>query len=342
MQKPIARSAGAGVVLLADGHELAALQHQPAIARRIARPKSEHRHCRAVRDRRRIRVSVCGRISGVSPNTTRISSGRARSIAALRGQHRMRGAAALGLHEDFRIGQRGARLRRHRRRIGPDHDRGRRRRAAARRREHARATSGRRSRCRTFGRAERMRVPSPAASTIARQVRSTHRLHHDGAARVAARPAPSYPSRPRPESTRASHARMPESANVFKLIRSPWKPDPAAGRSAGADAFGAHHDAQTQASSGLAGPNFDMRSLTRLATWGSLPRWPWVSRSSRPIRAPAPGGWRRAGSQQRPRNRRRARRRRRTCPDPGRARGSPTRCAPWRPTASSCWRGWPP
>src|SRR6185436_6073629 len=47
--------------------------------------------------------------------------------------------------------------------------------------------------CSTFGRAERMRVPSPAASTMARQVRSLTKGCSPG--RIG-RPAPSYPSAP--------------------------------------------------------------------------------------------------------------------------------------------------
>ena len=64
----------AGVALFADGDELIALRHQPAIAGRVGRPESKHRDRCALRQRRAQRASVCGRTSGVSANITRISS----------------------------------------------------------------------------------------------------------------------------------------------------------------------------------------------------------------------------------------------------------------------------
>ncbi len=63
-----------GVALLADGDELVAAHHQPAVAVRIGGLETEHRHRGAVGQRARNSASVSGRTNGVSANTTRISS----------------------------------------------------------------------------------------------------------------------------------------------------------------------------------------------------------------------------------------------------------------------------
>ena len=83
----------------------------------------------------------------------------------------MRGAAALGLHEHLQIGEFRARIGRNIVMLGADHDGYRR----ALRLLSAVSTCPSSERpatlCSTFGREDRIRVPSPAASTIVRQVR---------------------------------------------------------------------------------------------------------------------------------------------------------------------------
>jgi hypothetical protein len=69
--------------------------------------------------------------------------------------------------------------------------------------------------CKTFGRAERMRVPSPAASTIARQVRAF----------IATSAALSYPSRQVFESRdRKPRLQLPANAAGTPLNRSTAQP----------------------------------------------------------------------------------------------------------------------
>ena len=125
--------------------------------------------------RARSRASVCGRISGVSPKTTRISSAPC-AIAAFAASTACAVPRRSRLHENLRRPAANARgLGRDRRRgpgptttavaVPP----------AARTAASTWASSERpATACSTFGRAERMRVPSPAASTIARQVRAAH------------------------------------------------------------------------------------------------------------------------------------------------------------------------
>ena len=194
-QPAIAQSDGAlgrrRVELLADGDELVAFA-SPA-GRSRSGPAGGSRAPRWPRPSRAPRASarsVCGRISGVSPKMTRTSSAP-RASAVFGRQHRMRGAAPLA---SARRSPRPARTRRASARdgvgIGPDHDRD--RRSAGLRAPppaHARAATARRSRAAPSGRAERMRVPSPAASTIARQVRSAIDSPESYG------PAPSYPSK---------------------------------------------------------------------------------------------------------------------------------------------------
>ena len=124
-----------------------------------------------MRDRAAQRASASpALISGVSPKITRMSSAPCCDRGA-RGEHRVRGAAPLGLHEHLGLRQRAPRLVGDRVRIRTDHHGGPARcRRRAPRRAHAPAASVRRSRAAPSARAERMRVPSPAASTIARQV----------------------------------------------------------------------------------------------------------------------------------------------------------------------------
>ena len=172
LHRSIARSAGAGVELLADGDELAVLQHQPPIAGRVGRAEAEHRDRRA-----------CGQCRAHSrqrlrPDQRRVAENDENIVGAARdralgGQHRMRGAAPLAPARRSPRPARPAALRpRPHRAPGPITT------AvmvppASRTASSTCASSDRPAiACSTFGRAERMRVPSPAASTIARQVRS--------------------------------------------------------------------------------------------------------------------------------------------------------------------------
>ena len=135
---------------------LAVERHQPAVAerdgalavgrvgmlddrraaRRLASPAGRSRSDRRAgipaprrprrrRARRAAAASVCGRISGVSPKITRMSSAPF-SMRRLGRQHRMRGAAPLGLHEDLSLRRECACFGRDIVMLGADHDRDRR------------------------------------------------------------------------------------------------------------------------------------------------------------------------------------------------------------------------
>ena len=160
------------VALLADCQQFVAARHQPPVAGRICRPETQHRDGGAPSQApRAMSRSVCGRTSGVSPNITRISSGR-RAIALRAASTACAVPRRCALLEDLR---RRARARAPARQ--PRRDRARPPRRYRRRPPCIAAVSTCASSvrppivCSAFGMAERMRVPSPAASTIARHVR---------------------------------------------------------------------------------------------------------------------------------------------------------------------------
>ena len=148
------------------------VEHQAAVAGRIVRPKAEHHDGCAFGQRRR----ACAQ--RLRPDQRRVAEDDQDIVGAARDrrfrrQHRMRGAAPLVLHEDLRFGRIAPRLRRHRSRVRarprPPHAVP----PASRTASSTCASSDRpATACSTFGRDERMRVPSPAASTTARQLRS--------------------------------------------------------------------------------------------------------------------------------------------------------------------------
>ena len=141
----MARSAALASSSSRMADELPALLHQPAIAARIARPKPQDRDGGALRDR------LAHARQRLRPDQRRVGENDQHIIGrpgngGLGGQHRMGGAAAIGLHENLgaRAGALG--LGRHRRRRParpPPRPRCRRPRAA--RRAHAPAASGPRS-----------------------------------------------------------------------------------------------------------------------------------------------------------------------------------------------------
>ena len=149
-----------------------ALRHQPAVAGRIGGPEAEHRDRRAIGERGAQPLERLRRGSAACRRRSPGCRRRPRSIAALRRQHRMRGAAPLGLHE---APARPAATRALRPTTsscsGPTTTAIARRFGRARPSAHAPSSERPATACSTFGRAERMRVPSPAASTIVRQVR---------------------------------------------------------------------------------------------------------------------------------------------------------------------------
>ena len=138
----------AGVVVLADGDEFVAFDDQPCRSRsdRAGRNPST---ATAAPSRQRARAAARASpalISGVSAKTTRISSAP-RAMRRLRRQHRMRGAAALALHEAFASGTTCRACRGDRILVGADHHRRcRAARLSDRARAHGRAANGRRSR----------------------------------------------------------------------------------------------------------------------------------------------------------------------------------------------------
>ena len=172
LQKPMLRSSA--VASFSSRMAISSLprSEQPAVTVGIRRAETEHRH--APRRRRAPRATwqaSPARTSGVSPNITRMSSApcamASRAISTACAVPRVRAARSI-----CACGAQRARLARHRLVVGPDHhgDLAAARRAGGRQ-AHARAACGPPSRCSAFGKAERMRVPSPAASTMARQVR---------------------------------------------------------------------------------------------------------------------------------------------------------------------------
>ena len=95
-------------------------RHQPAVAGRIGRPKSQHRDRRAVASAARSIASVCGRISGVSAKITRISSAPrsmrlARASTAWAVPRRSPARRSAPRRERARLGRDSVV-------IGPDHD----------------------------------------------------------------------------------------------------------------------------------------------------------------------------------------------------------------------------
>ena len=163
------------------------LQQQPAIARRICRPESEHRDARAIgqrstQSRQRLRRApaayrrICTRISS-APRA--IASRAASTACAVPRRSR--------LHENLAPPAATRCASRRAPRHGRAHHDGdvavrrlRRRIKHMREQRAARAIA-----CSTFGTRERMRVPSPAASTIARHVRRGIRVGSDFAASYA-------------------------------------------------------------------------------------------------------------------------------------------------------------
>ena len=175
LQSVIARSFSLASLCSRMATSLSVLDQQTAVTGRIG-----GREIRAPRPRRlaasaaRSRCKVSARISGVSANITRISSKPRASASAAPPAPHARCRAARICTRDLASGNQRAWLpsRPHR-----DRARSRPRRLARPRRATARSTCAkqrfvRRSWCSTFGSAERMRVPSPAASTTARHVLS--------------------------------------------------------------------------------------------------------------------------------------------------------------------------
>ena len=102
MQSLIARSAGAGVGLLADRHQPVALDQEPAVAGGVGGAKTEHGQRRAVLQRRAQALEGRGR------NQRRIAERDQQIVGAAgdrlaRREHRMRGAETLALNEGRRI-----------------------------------------------------------------------------------------------------------------------------------------------------------------------------------------------------------------------------------------------
>ena len=175
-QAPIAKADlalfGRSVALLTDGGKFVTLHQKPPVTLRIGRLETEHRHgrtvglaLRAISKASRPAPMACRRISpeyhrhrGRSPCAPTGRRGR------FRGRSRCSKICALGAYC--------ACVRRDCLVVGPDHDRqivGSRPTRAA----FITWASNERppSACNTFGVCDRMRVPSPAASTIARHVR---------------------------------------------------------------------------------------------------------------------------------------------------------------------------
>ena len=112
-----------------------AVGDQPPVAGRIGGAKAEHRDARVMLDRAAHPLQRLGAISGVSPKITRMSSAPLFDRGA-RGEHRVRGAAPLGLHEHLGLRQHAPRLVGDRVRVRTDHHGGRFDAGAAHRREH--------------------------------------------------------------------------------------------------------------------------------------------------------------------------------------------------------------
>ena len=160
----------ARVPLLADGHQAVPVHHEAAVAGRIGGPETQHRDACMMIDR------ATQPLERIGADQRRVAEDHQDIVGALRdgrarGQHRIGGAAPLGLNENLRLGQRAPRFIRDSIRPGPTTTAA----ASVPAPRTAASTCASIERpaigCSTFGNAERMRVPSPAASTIARQVR---------------------------------------------------------------------------------------------------------------------------------------------------------------------------
>ena len=157
---------GACVLLLADGEKLVVLRNQAAIAGRISGTEAEHGDGRAVRQRR----TQAGERARADQRRVAIDDHRSRAPAPARpgGEHGVGGSPPLGLNENLRLGR------------GELDDRGDGFMAGPMTtatlppvvdRDSTCSISGRPAMvCNTFGRGLRMRVPSPAASTMVEQV----------------------------------------------------------------------------------------------------------------------------------------------------------------------------
>ena len=159
---------GAGLGMLADRHQPIALDQQPAVAGGIGGAKAEHGERRAVLQRRPQPRKCLGR------NQRRVAERDQQIVGAAgdrlaRRQHRMRGAEPLALDEGQRHPAAPARPpARHRRDPGRPPRRARRRVPCGAAASTCASSDSPATGCSTFGIAERMRVPSPAASTTVR------------------------------------------------------------------------------------------------------------------------------------------------------------------------------
>ncbi len=113
---------GAGIRLLADRHQFAALLHQAAIAGRIGSLEAEHGQSDTIGERSTQTLERPGR------NQRRIAEHHQKIVGTAGnrragGQHGMRRSSALALDEDLRIRPRADRFVAHRLVIRADHDR---------------------------------------------------------------------------------------------------------------------------------------------------------------------------------------------------------------------------
>ena len=164
--------AWAGIGLLADGNQLVARRDQPAVAGRIGRPKRQHRNGCALGERRAQSRRACpagstacrrkrpeyrravlrSRPSPPAPHAP-CRAARAERIVAAPGSTRFASAATSSWPGPTTTAVA----------VVP---------AAPTAVSTCASNDCPATACKTLGRAERMRVPSPAASTIARQVRA--------------------------------------------------------------------------------------------------------------------------------------------------------------------------
>ena len=163
-----------GIALFANGDKFRSAHHEPTVAVRIGRPETEHRNCRAVRKR--------------CTQSRQAFGAHQRRV----GEHHQNIIGAFGRLPCAPTGRRGrCRAARAARRCAPSvqasvlpprppHGRARPRppNHGFRQRPLSSITWASKERppsaCNTFGVRDRMRVPSPAASTIARHVRRRH------------------------------------------------------------------------------------------------------------------------------------------------------------------------
>ena len=174
LHKPILRSSSLASRVLADGDELVAVASAAGRSRsdRPAGSRAPRPPRRRASARAQVASASAARISGVSPNMTRISSAPARDAPCVPPAPHARCRAVRAARKSAPSARTRCASLRDRVVIGPDHHRDV---AAARLRPPPSSTCASSVRppiaCSTFGRRERMRVPSPAASTIARQER---------------------------------------------------------------------------------------------------------------------------------------------------------------------------